>query len=98
MATTYTLTSWTVKPGLDDEFVRRWADWVEWSHGQGLGASARLLRDLERPGTFISFGPWASLEVVRQWRTDPGYHERVARMYEVVESFEPRTLDLAAER
>lgn len=78
--------------------MRRWADWIAWSHGQGLGANARLLRDVEQPGTFISFGPWASLDVVRRWRSDPEYHVRVARMYEVVESFEPRTLELSAER
>lgn len=96
MPTTYTLTVWTVKPGEDDEFVRRWTEWVRWSHRRGLVSDARLLRDHEHPGTFVSFGPWANLEAVRQWRSDPEYHERVASLNEVVERFEPRTLELAA--
>jgi heme-degrading monooxygenase HmoA len=81
-----------------DEFARRWADWVEWSHLQGLAAHARLLRDVESPDTFVSFGPWESIEAVRNWRSLAGYHERVARLQELVEHFEPRTLTLVAER
>jgi heme-degrading monooxygenase HmoA len=98
MKTTYTHTIWRVKTGREDEFVQRWAEWAEWSHRQGLAASARLLRDVERPGTFISFAPWASAEAVRSWRSLEGYHERVARLQEVLESFEPQTLELVAER
>jgi hypothetical protein len=33
---------------------------------------------------------------VRNWRALPGYEERVVRLTEVVESFEPRTLEIAA--
>jgi heme-degrading monooxygenase HmoA len=98
MSETYTHTTWRVKPEDEAEFVRRWQEWAEWSHRQGLGAHARLLRDLESPGTYVSFGPWASSEAVRNWRSLAGYHERVARLRDVVESFEPRTFELVAER
>ena len=98
MATPYTHTTWRVKPGMEEEFVQRWSEWVEWSHLQGLRASARLLRDVESPSTFVSFGPWESVDAVGRWRALPGYHERVARLHEVVESFEPRTLEIVAER
>lgn len=97
MTATYTHTTWHVKPGHEDEFVQRWREWIEWSHLQGLGPAARLLRDVERPSTFISFGPWLSRDAVRNWRAEAGYHERVARMQEVLETFEPRTLELVAE-
>lgn len=97
MAETYTHTTWRVQPGLEDEFVQRWREWIEWSHLQGLGPSARLLRDAEHPSTFISFGPWLSRDAVKNWRAAGGYHERVARMQEVLEGFEPRTLELVAE-
>jgi heme-degrading monooxygenase HmoA len=95
---TYTHTTWRVKQGMEDEFVRRWVEWVEWSHRQGLGAHARLLRDVEQTGTFVSFGAWMSIEAVRSWRSLGGYHERVARLQQVVESFEPTTLELVADR
>ena len=98
MTATYTHTTWRVKPGQEDEFVRRWGEWAEWSHRQGLGDSARLLRDVERPGTFVSFAAWASADAVRSWRSLEGYHERVARLQEVLEGFEPQTLELVSER
>jgi heme-degrading monooxygenase HmoA len=97
LAETYTHTTWKVKPGMEDEFVLRWSEWIEWSHLQGLGPQARLLRDAESPSTFVSFGPWLSRDSVKNWRAAAGYHERVARMQEVLESFEPRTLELVAE-
>lgn len=98
MSTPYTHTTWRVKPGREDEFVQRWSEWIDWSHRQGLQAPAMLLRDVESPSTFISFGPWASISAVRSWRGLAGYHERVARLQEVVESFQPRTLEVVAER
>ncbi len=98
MSTPYTHTTWQVKPGREEKFIARWREWVEWSHRQGLQAKALLLRDVEHPGRFVSFGPWASMAAVRSWRSLEGYQERVARLQEVVESFEPRTLEVVAER
>ncbi len=98
MSETYTHTTWRVKPGKEAEFAARWIDWVEWSRLEGFSATARLLRDVDNPGTFVSFGPWESIDAVRNWRSLSGYQERVARLREVVDSFEPRTLDLVAER
>ena len=97
MPQTYTHTTWRVKPGSEDEFVRRWKEWIEWSHLHGLGPRAQLLRDAESTSTFVSFGPWMSPEAVKNWRAAAGYHERVARLQEVLEGFEPRTLDVVAE-
>ena len=97
MADTYTHTTWRVKPGQEDEFIRRWSEWIQWSHLQGLGPRARLLRDAEHPSTFVSFGPWMSDDAVKNWRAAGGYHERVALMQEVLEGFEPRTLHVVAE-
>jgi heme-degrading monooxygenase HmoA len=97
MGTPFTHTTWKVKPGHEDEFVERWREWAEWSHRQGLRAHARLLRDVESPATFVSFGPWETIAAVRTWRAEAGYHERVARLQELVEAFEPRTLEQVAE-
>ncbi len=94
----YTHTTWRVKQGSEDEFAARWGEWVEWSHREGLAAPALLLRDAEDPSTFVSFGPWESLSAVKNWRALAGYQERVARLSEVVESFEPRTLEVVSRR
>ncbi len=98
METLYTHTSWRVKPGREQEFIERWAEWVEWSHREGLYEHALLLRDVESPQTFVSFGRWETVEHVRGWRSQPGYHERVERLREVVDGFEPRTLEVVEER
>jgi heme-degrading monooxygenase HmoA len=92
----YTHTTWHVKPGREEEFIQRWRSG---SSGATYRARspARLLRDAERPSTFISFGPWLTRDAVRNWRAETGYHERVARLQEVLETFEPRTLELVAE-
>jgi heme-degrading monooxygenase HmoA len=98
VATNYTHTTWRVKSGREDDFVERWAEWADWSHRQGLGAQALLLRDVESPETFLSFGPWEDVAAVAAWRALPGYQERVARLLEVVDGFEPRTLAVVESR
>jgi heme-degrading monooxygenase HmoA len=98
MGEAYTHSTWRVKPGLEDEFVRRWQDLAHWSALQGLTSRAKLLRDVDEPSRFVSFGPWESMESVRRWRAAPGFHERVARLQEVLDDFEPRTLKLVSER
>ncbi len=97
MGEPYSHTTWVVKPGLEDEFVERWRELASWSALQGLRASARLFRDTEEPSQFLSFGPWESIEAIRRWRAQPGFHERMARLGEVIERLEPRTLELVAE-
>lgn len=93
----YTHTTWRVKPGRQDDFVERWRDWADWSHRQGLEGPALLLRDVDDPHTFVSFGPWPNLAAVRNWRTLGGYQERVARLRETIEDFQPRTLEVVAQ-
>src|SRR5262249_46256014 len=67
MGTPFTHTTWQVKAGREAEFVERWLEWIQWSHRQGLRARARLLRDVENPSTFVSFGPWETVSAVRTW-------------------------------
>jgi hypothetical protein len=43
--TRYTHTTWSVKPDLEDEFVRRWSEWAKRNHREGFDAPALLLRD-----------------------------------------------------
>ena len=95
MSEAYTHSTWRVKPGLEDEFVRRWEDLAHWSALQGLTSRAKLLRDIDEPSRF---GPWESIESVRRWRAAPGFHGRVARLQEVLDDFDPRTLEVVSER
>jgi heme-degrading monooxygenase HmoA len=94
VAEPYTSTTWIVKPGQEDEFVRRWTEFAEWSAGQGLADPAMLLRDVDEPTRFVSFGPWEDLQMIWRWRGLTGFQERVTLLNEVLVSFEPRTLEL----
>jgi hypothetical protein len=38
------------------------------------------------------------MDAVRRWRVAPGFHERIARLHEVLDDFDPRTLELVSER
>ena len=93
----YTHTTWKVLPGREKEFEARWADWASWGHQAGLVKGARLLKSSDEAGVFVSFGLWQTLSMARAWRSTAGYQERLSRLQEVVESFEPRTLTLVAE-
>lgn len=98
MSEAYTHSTWRVKPFLEDEFVRRWEELAYWSALQGLTSQAKLLRDVDDPNRFVSFGPWESMESVHRWRAASGFHEHVARLQEVLDESEPRTLTLVSER
>jgi len=94
----YTHTTWLAKAEHEADFVELWSEWVEWSHRQGLEANAMLLRDVENPRAFVSFGRWEGIDAVRDWRTLSGYKERVARLGALVERFEPRILEVVERR
>jgi len=98
LAAPYTHTSWVVKRGREEEFIEHWSEWADWSRRQGLSANAMLLRDADDPQRFVSFGPWETMQAVRSWRALTGYQERVAKLREVVDEFEPRTLEVVARR
>jgi heme-degrading monooxygenase HmoA len=94
----YTYGIWQVKPGRADEFAAAWAELAEWTTENVPGARwAKLLRDTQDENRFISFGPWESLDAIAAWRELDGFRERVGRVRELLESFEPFTLEPVVE-
>ena len=94
----YTYGIWQVKPGRADEFVAAWAELAEWTTENVSGARwAKLLRDTQDENRFITFGPWESLDAIAAWRELDGFRERVGRLRELLESFEPFTLEPVVE-
>lgn len=49
------------------------------------------------PRQFISFGPWHDDEAVSAWREHDGFRTRVGALTELVESFSPHSMDIAAQ-
>jgi heme-degrading monooxygenase HmoA len=99
MSVPYTHGIWQVKPGRADEFVAAWTAFADWTIANVEGAGwGKLLRDPEHEDRFVSFGPWASLEAIEAWRNLDGWKEHVARIRELLVSFEPSTLEPVVER
>jgi len=94
----YTLGDWYTKPGAETQFVETWSEFAQWTAANVPGASwAKLLQDDSDPRRFVSFGPWRDEDAVAEWRAHPGFSERVGRLQDLLESFLPATLTVAAE-
>ena len=92
MARIWTHGVWTVKPGREDEFVRLWSGLLDL--GNELGSSRPvLLRERERPDVFHSFSSWPDLATIERFRSADEFRSTVEAMRDILESFEPHTLD-----
>lgn len=96
MAEVWSSGTWTVKAGNEDAFVAAWTEFADWGLAAHGPAQAWLLRDRDHREQFVSIGPWPSDEAIAAWRADPGFGARVGRIRELIEQFEPRTLDAVA--
>ena len=86
--------TWTVKVGREEEFVLAWTEMRD-VVTQAFGHVARptLLRDREHPNVFLSFGPWADIDHVRQFRGSQQFTQAIAAMGPLLDDFQTRTLD-----
>jgi quinol monooxygenase YgiN len=92
----YTLGIWMVKPGRENDFVQAWRDIARKTQEDFPGGKAVLMHDRDVPNRFISTGPWESLEQIEQWRGSEMYQQSIQSIKEILEHFEPHTLDEAA--
>lgn len=90
----YTLGTWHVKDGHEEDFVRAWDELAQWTVENGHDSHGTLVRDREHPQRYVSFGPWPSAELAARWRESDGFRERFARIEEHIERFEPQLLDV----
>ena len=88
----YTCGTWVVKQGREDEFIAAWQELAEWTLEEVGGTSwARLVQNEEQPNVFMSFGPWTSHDAIDNWRSSDGFRDRVAKIRDLLDSFEPGT-------
>ena len=94
MANVWTQGTWTVRPGAEEAFVEAWTTLVrDVSSELDVPEAPTLLRDRERPNVFLSFGPWPDDAAVERFRLSDAFRDGTAAMRDLLESFEPRTLD-----
>jgi heme-degrading monooxygenase HmoA len=97
MSEVYSSATWKVKDGEDDAFVEAWKEFAGWGMGMPGAGTARLVKDLDNPGQYLSFAPWESLDQMHAWKSDPGFRERMGKVQAHVADFNPSELELAAE-
>lgn len=98
MSELYTSGRWTVQPGREEEFVAAWSELAQWTAEEIAGSSwARLLQHEDEPNLFVSFGPWENAESIAAWRSSAGFQERVGRIQELLEDFNPGVFTCRAE-
>ena len=93
----YTLARWLVRSGQEDAFVAAWNELA--AYFLGLRQPPRwgmLLRSVDEPRLFYSFGPWPSLETIASMRADPRTPDAMARLTELCEAADPGTFLVAA--
>jgi heme-degrading monooxygenase HmoA len=86
-----------VKPGQEEAFVQSWTEFVTWASSMPGSGTFRLVRDLERPGTYLSFGAWDSFDAQEAWKDLPEFVERIGRVRSHCEDFRPSTYELVAQ-
>ena len=91
MAGVWTHGTWTVKPGREDEFVVALRTLVREVSAE-LGAEPpTLLRDRLQRNVFLTFSPWEDDAEIERFRAF--LFSRLGPLRELLESFEPNTLD-----
>jgi heme-degrading monooxygenase HmoA len=94
---TYSSGRWVVKAGEDDAFVEEWKAFVTWASSMPGSGTFRLVRDTDRPDTYLSFAPWESADAQNAWTQAPEFRERLGRVRSHCESFQPTTYELVTE-
>ena len=96
MSELYTQGDWTPTPGKEEAFVEAWVEFAGWASTRPGAGTLRLVRDVRNWERFVSFGRWDSADDVRAWKSDPEFRERIARVLQHVDEFEPTELVLVA--
>ena len=97
MSEVYSSGHWKVKDGEDEAFVAAWTEFAGWLKEQPGSGTARLIKDLDNPGQYVSFAPWDSIDQMHAWKDDPAFRENMGKVQAHVAEFTPTELELAAE-
>jgi heme-degrading monooxygenase HmoA len=92
----YTSGTWKPSPGSEGDFVAAWEQFAAWASGMPGAGRLQLVHDLREPDRYVSFGDWQSVEHVRAWKSSPEFRERMARVLQHVDEFQPAELTLIA--
>jgi heme-degrading monooxygenase HmoA len=86
----YSIGSWTIKPGREEEFIAAWKDFACWTAEPGSGASEGVLaQDVDDPRLFYCFWPFSDEDSLRRWRSEVPFKQFMMRMRAYCETCRP---------
>lgn len=95
----YTLGRWVVLPGREDEFVSAWRAlaqlFLSLEHPPPEGTGV-LVRSLDDPRVFYSFGPWDDPAHVAEMRAHPDTAARIGALVALCEDAAPGGYEVVA--
>ena len=94
----YSHSRWTVKPGLEDEFVQAWNELARWTFSATAPMQGMLLRDRSASNRFVSYGAWPDVETIERWRATPELQAQLRAIEDLLEEYELGTYDVVGER
>jgi hypothetical protein len=93
----YTLARWLIRPGQEEAFVAAWhqlsAFFLSLREPPRWGT---LLRNVDNPRLFYSFGPWPSMETIAAMRAHPETPLAIGRLTALCEETDLGTYLVAA--
>ncbi len=83
--THYTLATWKVKPGREQQFIEAWTNLgnVFTKLKNPPVEKGTLIQSLTEPTLFYSFGPWKKLEDIEAMRQNPEVQEALQKLREL---------------
>ncbi len=90
----WTLDSWLIHAGREDEFIAAWTDLMQWTMQEvpGQVGSVPLYRDFQHSHRFFCPIAWESVEAIAAWRANQGYQNRLEHIEQLCAEGETRTL------
>ena len=93
----YTAGTWVVQSGQEEEFIRRWTEFTGWAQREVKGAQGFvLIRDVDEPTHFQSFGAWEQPEAVSGWKSTPEFMQYLGRCRELCDDFQAANYAVAS--
>ena len=96
MGEIYTAGRWRPAAGKEDAFVEAWTEFAAWASRMPGAGTLLLARDVRTDGVFLSFGAWESIDGVRAWKENAEFRDRIRRVVQHVDEFEPSELAVVA--
>jgi hypothetical protein len=94
----YTLGRWKVKEGNEEKFIELWTKlggiFGKLPDPPGVGT---LIRSIDDPALFYSFGPWPSFESIKYMRSDKASVEGIKEIMSLCEEAAPGNYKLVKE-